>query len=380
MSHVSGRSQGIVRRASSPHAPSRPSSSPAKTIGTPGSVICSPIPTSCSPREPETVRKRAVSWLSSTFQECSSDCQGTPARNACIESAAARPSRRGSATCVLQKDVSSSSGSSPSTPQPPPDRPQEAGVVHRPVPAAAGQVTAEVVAVLRDEQVLGPEHGADRRSRLAMQVGVAIPPGHVRDVDPPAVEAGVEPAPRDRLHPLAQRRRAPVELRQRADAEPRDVPVRQRLVEEVELPLALEPLVLRAAVVQGQVADDPDAARVRGADERGERLVAAEKRVDPVERRRVVAVGAAGGEERGQVEQVGAEPLDVVEMRLDPGAGRRRRARTASSRPARAAGRPTRGGRPRRALRRRARWSRTGRGRSRRRPSRGAMPARRDRS
>ena len=53
-SQVSGRSHGIVRRASSPQAPSSPSSSPAKTIGTPGSVIWSPSPTSCRSREPAT--------------------------------------------------------------------------------------------------------------------------------------------------------------------------------------------------------------------------------------------------------------------------------------------------------------------------------------
>ena len=56
---VSGASHGIVRRASSPHSPSSPSSSPAKTIGTPGVVICRPTPTSWRSREPATVRKRA---------------------------------------------------------------------------------------------------------------------------------------------------------------------------------------------------------------------------------------------------------------------------------------------------------------------------------
>ena len=55
---VSSRSHGIVRRASSPHSPSSPSSSPAKIIGTPGLVICRPTPTSCRSREPAIVRKR----------------------------------------------------------------------------------------------------------------------------------------------------------------------------------------------------------------------------------------------------------------------------------------------------------------------------------
>src|SRR5262249_62062680 len=55
------------------------------------------------------------------------------------------------------------------------------------------------------------------------------------------------------------------------------------------------------------------------ADERGERLVAAEHRVDAVEARRVVAVVRAGWEERRQIDDVRAERLDVVEMLLDPG-------------------------------------------------------------
>src|SRR5581483_11950826 len=59
-------------------------------------------------------------------------------------------------------------------------------------------------------------------------------------------------------------------------------------------------------------------ARVRGRGQRRERLVAAEQRVDPGERRRVVAVVRPGREERRQVEDVGAEGRDVVEVLLDP--------------------------------------------------------------
>ena len=101
---VPGRSHGIVRRASSPHAPSSPSSSPAKTIGTPGVVICRPTPTRCRSREPPTtVRKRAVSWLSSSVHEWSTDAP----RDAGAEARASwrrprRPARRGSATGRLQ--------------------------------------------------------------------------------------------------------------------------------------------------------------------------------------------------------------------------------------------------------------------------------------
>ena len=58
--------------------PLEPGSSPAKTIGTPGMVIWIPIPASWASREPLTVRKRAVSWLSSRFQEWTIDCHGTP--------------------------------------------------------------------------------------------------------------------------------------------------------------------------------------------------------------------------------------------------------------------------------------------------------------
>ena len=124
---VAALPHGIVRRASSPHSPSRPSSSPAKIIGTPGVVICRPTPTSCRSREPVTVRKRGVSWLSSSVHECSVDCHGTPARNARIDAtvcspreaaAPGSPSRTGRARTRFVA-------------QPPPDRPQEARVVHR---------------------------------------------------------------------------------------------------------------------------------------------------------------------------------------------------------------------------------------------------------
>ena len=81
MSHASRASQGIVRRASSPQAPSSPSSSPAKSIGTPGSRHLQADADEVARRAtPAIVRKRAVSWLSSRFQECSTVSHGTPAR------------------------------------------------------------------------------------------------------------------------------------------------------------------------------------------------------------------------------------------------------------------------------------------------------------
>ncbi len=56
---------------------------------------------------------------------------------------------------------------------------------------------------------------------------------------------------------------------------------------------------------------------VGGSDERGEGLVAAEQRIDRVERRRVVAMRAPGREDRGEVEDVHAQRRQVVEAFLD---------------------------------------------------------------
>src|SRR5207245_1734991 len=75
--------------------------------------------------------------------------------------------------------------------------------------------------------------------------------------------------------------------------------------------------VAGAAVVHRQVADDADAACVRSCEQRAKRLVAAEERVDELEARRVVAMSAARREERRQVDEVRAEPVDMVEVLLD---------------------------------------------------------------
>ena len=53
---------------------------------------------------------------------------------------------------------------------------------------------------------------------------------------------------------------------------------------------------------------------MRGAGERLERLVATKQQIDPVECSRVVAMGAAGWEDRREVDDVRAESLDVVEV------------------------------------------------------------------
>ncbi len=104
-----------------------------------------------------TVRNRGVSWLSSRFHEWRTDCQGTPARNARIVAvdsvtAEAREPDRTAPEGLLQlggqrrrRAATAQAGR------------EEAGVVHRPVPAASAQVVAVVVAVLRDQQVVGTE-------------------------------------------------------------------------------------------------------------------------------------------------------------------------------------------------------------------------------
>jgi hypothetical protein len=180
--------------------------------------------------------------------------------------------------------------------------------------------------MLRDEQRVAD--GLAHRSRdVVVDVHVLEAPRHVRDVDAPAVEAEVEPPAHDVEHAPAKLRRAPVELRQRLDAPPRRVPVVVAVVEPEEVALRRigarsgrdEPLVPVAAVVRRDVADDADPAIVRCTQEGRERVVAAEKRVDAIERRRVVAVGAARGEDRRQVDHRRAEVLDVAEVLLDAG-------------------------------------------------------------
>src|SRR4051812_21505889 len=74
-----------------------------------------------------------------------------------------------------------------------------------------------------------------------------------------------------------------------------------------------------ATVVEREVADELQAARVNRSRERIERSVAAEQRVDVVKARGVVAVRAAGREEGREIEHVRAERLDVIEALLDTG-------------------------------------------------------------
>ena len=220
-------------------------------------------------------------------------------------------------------------------PQPAPHRPGERQVVHDAVPAVAVELAAGVVGVLGDEVGvrLGLGHRRPHRPRREpVDVDVAEPPGHVGDVDPPAVEVErrAQPARRHRVGPLEQAAAqlvvAQVELRQARDVEPRLVVV--GVVAEVEeaglrrAGIGLggpEPVVAGADVVDRQIADDADAPVVARLDESGERIVAAEVRVDVVERVGVVAVARRRREERRQVEPADAERREVVEMGLDTG-------------------------------------------------------------
>ncbi len=123
----------------------------------------------------------------------------------------------------------------------------------------------------------------------------------------------------------AQLRGAPVQRRERTHADPARVPERRRAVEEEHLALgrsrivlrAQEPVVAGAAVIERQVADDANVARVRCGDQRTQRLVPAQQRIDALEAGRVVAVRAPRREEWRHIDEVRAELLDVVEVLLD---------------------------------------------------------------
>ena len=120
-------------------------------------------------------------------------------------------------------------------------------------------------------------------------------------------------------------RRAQVELRQGRHVEPSDVVVGV-LGEEVVAglrsrgvgPRRLEPAVVVAGVVGREVADHPDATAVGGVDERRERGVATEHRVDDIERRGVVAMARPRREHRREVDQVDAELFEVIEALTHP--------------------------------------------------------------
>ena len=232
-----------------------------------------------------------MSWLSSSVHEWSTDCQGTPARNARIVADGGvaveprqpdrhAPERR---LQLVRQLVAA---------QPRPDGAQEAGVVHRPVPAAAARGRpgsrgrARRSAGRRAVRATPRTSRATSASRSAPRSRPVMFATSIRQPSRP----GVEPAPRPTArHPRAQLGRAPVELRQRADAVPRLVAVRQRVVEVVESRSARSSCAARnhscptPMWFERQVAEHAEPARMRGARQRRERLVAAEQRVDPVE-------------------------------------------------------------------------------------------------
>jgi hypothetical protein len=209
-------------------------------------------------------------------------------------------------------------------------------VVHRAVPPLALEVVGGVVAVLGQQEGLGP-CGPNRVEQPPLQVVGEVhgaePTGHVGGVDPPAVEVvrGAQPPRRDRAGPLVevgtQLGAAVVELRQRGDAEPGLVLAGVPIPPGVEAGLGAvrvgqrrpEPRVGVAAVVEGEVADHPQAAGVGGRGQLGERLVPAEERVDVVERRGAVPVVLRRREDRVEVEPGDPEVDEVVEVRRDAG-------------------------------------------------------------
>ena len=217
--------------------------------------------------------------------------------------------------------------------QPRPHRARERRVRHDTVPTAAGHVGPPVLEVLANDvgvrlRLLAGVHEFSRY--FVRHVVIETASHHVRHVDAPSVEPvlAAQPASGDRItmavHHLAQGSAAEVQLDERAHAEPGGGAlgaVGAALEIEVlalrrvgNVPGALVPRVRCAAVVEREVAHHAHVPRVRLLGESFESGIAAEQRVDVVERCCVVAMRAARGEKRGQVDDVGAESCDVVEV------------------------------------------------------------------
>ena len=125
----------------------------------------------------------------------------------------ARPSRRRRAAAPAAAGRTARAGEA-SVAQPRPDRPREAGVVHRAVPAVAVEVAGGVVVVLADAPARRAAGPARSRARCGPRRGRrrgAEPPGHVGHVDPPAVEVvrRSQPARHDAAGPRSCARRSP---------------------------------------------------------------------------------------------------------------------------------------------------------------------------
>ena len=200
-------------------------------------------------------------------------------------------------------------------------------VVHHGVPHVALEPVPGLVPDLADDVRVGVA-GADPAAELAPEVVVLDLAGHVQ---PPAVDAEVDPAPGDPEEELAHRGRLDVELRQGRQAPPGviargllgvvGVQREARDVEPVEVGRVLAVLedVVEleeppAGVVEHAVEHHPHAPRVAGVQELAQCGVAAEHRVDLLVVVRVVAVVAGGLEDRREVDRVDAEVLQIVEL------------------------------------------------------------------
>ena len=162
----------------------------------------------------------------------------------------------------------------------------EAGVVHRPVPAVAHQVERRVVAVLGEQPGVRPHlvhRPAQRAGHVVGEVVGPEPAGHVGHVDAPAVEPALAATSRrpsrarrtDGARARPRRGRASAATRCRATRRSRATPGPAG-AEPVERRArgcsgsrwaSQEPVVVVAGVVGGEVAHQPQPARVHGVDQ-----------------------------------------------------------------------------------------------------------------
>ena len=214
--------------------------------------------------------------------------------------------------------------------EPAPHRPGEAGVVHGPVPAGAVEVEAGVVAVLGEQPAVGPRPPSIVRrtaratwwarssapSRPVMLATSTRQPSRPSRSQWATTESGPSYSRRassaDRCGRAWAAWRWPSQRRSVASSPSRTGRSRARGWSGRSAPARTSRgstpvwLVVRSPTTRRPAA----CAASSSADERG---VAAEQRVDAVERDGVVAVVGAGLEDRGQVEQRRAEVGQVVE-------------------------------------------------------------------
>ena len=181
--------------------------------------------------------------------------------------------------------------------------------------SASGLACSSAARVAAGEVVrCGRRRGSGRpcwRRRSASRRGrTAARSQRARDRGQPRRELG------RRVVQLRQRRGSPTTTRTRAGASRRSSRSRARAPSGSACAArnhsCLLPVWFR---VRSPITRIPRACAARVSDD--ERLVAAEQRVDPVERVGVVAVRGSRREERRQVDDVRAQALDVVEVLLD---------------------------------------------------------------